>query len=43
MAFALVMADKQWGGYTTMAKNMLTVVAMNDFPRTGRSRGVTCT
>ena len=23
MAFALVMADKQWGGYTTVAKNML--------------------
>ena len=28
MAFALVMADKQWGGYTTTATTMLTTVAM---------------
>ena len=39
MAFALVMADKQWGGYTTTATNMLTTVAMNDFGTDGTIKG----
>src|SRR4029079_13613993 len=39
MAFALVMADKQWGGYTTTAKSMLTTVAMYDFAADGTIQG----
>ena len=39
MAFALVMADKQWGGYTTTATNMLTTVAMYDFGTDGTIKG----
>src|SRR5262252_2036955 len=39
MAFALVMADKQWGGYTTTATAMLTTVAMADFATDGSIQG----
>jgi endo-1,4-beta-D-glucanase Y len=39
MAFALVMADKQWGGYTTVATNMVNTVAMNDFATDGTIKG----
>jgi len=39
MAFALVMADKQWGGYTTTATDMLTKVAMYDFGTDGTIKG----
>ena len=39
MAFALVMADKQWGGYTTAAKDFLTIVAAKDFLTDGTIRG----
>ena len=39
MAFALVMADKQWGGYTTTATNMLNTVAMCDFGTDGTIKG----
>ena len=39
MAFALVMADKQWGGYTTTATTMLTTVAAKDFGTDGTIRG----
>jgi len=39
MAFALVMADKQWGGYTTTATNMLNTVAMYDFGTDGTIKG----
>jgi endo-1,4-beta-D-glucanase Y len=39
MAFALVMADKQWGGYTTTAKDMLTTVSMYDFATDGTIQG----
>jgi endo-1,4-beta-D-glucanase Y len=39
MAFALVMADKQWGGYTTTATNMLSKVAMYDFGTDGTIKG----
>jgi endo-1,4-beta-D-glucanase Y len=39
IAFALVMADKQWGGYTTAATNMLTTVAANDFGSDGTIKG----
>ena len=39
MALALVMADKQWGGYTTTATSMLTTVAMNDFGTDGTIKG----
>jgi endo-1,4-beta-D-glucanase Y len=39
MAFALVMADKQWGGYSTTAMNMLTTVAMYDFATDGTIQG----
>ena len=39
MAFALVMADKQWGGYTTTAINMLNTVAMYDFGTDGTIKG----
>jgi endo-1,4-beta-D-glucanase Y len=39
IAFALVMADKQWGGYTTVATNMLTTVASNDFGTDGTIKG----
>jgi endo-1,4-beta-D-glucanase Y len=39
MAFALVMADKQWGGYTATANDMLTKVAANDFGTDGTIKG----
>jgi endo-1,4-beta-D-glucanase Y len=39
MAFALVMADKQWGGYTTVAKDLLGKVAMGDFGADGTVKG----
>ncbi len=39
IAFALVMADKQWGGYTTTATNMLNTVAMWDFGTDGTIKG----
>jgi endo-1,4-beta-D-glucanase Y len=39
IAFALVMADKQWGGYTTTAINMLNTVAMWDFGTDGTIKG----
>jgi endo-1,4-beta-D-glucanase Y len=39
IAFALVMADKQWGGYTTTATNMLNTVAMYDFGTDGTIKG----
>ena len=39
IAFALVMADKQWGGYTTVANDMLTKVAANDFGADGTIKG----
>jgi endo-1,4-beta-D-glucanase Y len=39
MAFALVMADKQWGGYTTVAKDFIALVAMHDFQADGTIRG----
>ena len=39
MAFALVMADKQWGGYATVAASMLTTVAGNDFGTDGTIKG----
>jgi endo-1,4-beta-D-glucanase Y len=39
IAFALVMADKQWGGYTTIAMNELTKVAMHDFQADGTIKG----
>jgi endo-1,4-beta-D-glucanase Y len=39
MAFALVMADKQWGGYMTTATSMLTTVSMNDFATDGTIKG----
>jgi len=34
-----VMADKQWGGYTTTATNMLNTVAMYDFGTDGTIKG----
>jgi endo-1,4-beta-D-glucanase Y len=39
MAFALVMADKQWGGYSATANTMLTSVAANDFGTDGTIKG----
>jgi endo-1,4-beta-D-glucanase Y len=39
MAFALLLADKQWGGYTTVATNMISTVAMNDFGTDGTVKG----
>ena len=39
MVFALVMADKQWGGYMTAADNMLTIIAMNDYATDGTIKG----
>jgi endo-1,4-beta-D-glucanase Y len=39
MAFALVMADKQWGGYATTALAELTKVAANDFQADGTIKG----
>jgi endo-1,4-beta-D-glucanase Y len=39
MAFALVTADKQWGGYTTTATNMLTTIAQWDFGTDGTIKG----
>jgi endo-1,4-beta-D-glucanase Y len=39
MAFALVMADKQWGGYTTVAKALLAKILMFDFGTDGTIKG----
>jgi endo-1,4-beta-D-glucanase Y len=39
MAFALVMADKQWGGYTTTATTMLNTIAQYDFGTDGTIKG----
>jgi endo-1,4-beta-D-glucanase Y len=39
IAFALVMADKQWGGYTTTATNMINTVAAKDFGADGTIKG----
>jgi endo-1,4-beta-D-glucanase Y len=39
MAFALLLADKQWGGYTTVAKNMIGTVSTNDFGTDGTVKG----
>jgi endo-1,4-beta-D-glucanase Y len=39
IAFALVMADQQWGGYTTTATNMLNTVAQWDFGTDGTIKG----
>jgi endo-1,4-beta-D-glucanase Y len=39
MAFALLLADKQWGGYTTVATTMISTVAMNDFGTDGTVKG----
>ena len=39
MAFALLMADKQWGGYTTTATDILTTIAANDFGTDGTIKG----
>ncbi len=39
MAFALVMADKQWGGYTETAKDFIGRVASKDFTGDGTVRG----
>ena len=39
MAFALLMADKQWGGYSTVAMSMISTVATNDFGTDGTIKG----
>jgi len=39
MGFALVMADKQWGGYATVAKDFLSKVAKLDFEDDGTIKG----
>jgi len=39
MGFALVMADKQWGGYTSVAKDFLSKMAKNDFASDGTIKG----
>jgi endo-1,4-beta-D-glucanase Y len=39
MGFALVMADKQWGGYTTVAQAFLAKVLSNDFASDGTIKG----
>jgi len=39
MGFALVMADKQWGGYTSAAKDFLGKMATNDFASDGTIKG----
>lgn len=39
MGFALVMADKQWGGYTSVAKDFLGKMAKNDFASDGTIKG----
>jgi endo-1,4-beta-D-glucanase Y len=39
MGFALIMADKQWGGYTTVATDFIALVAMHDFQADGTIRG----
>ena len=39
MGFALVMADKQWGGYTSAAKDFLGKMAQNDFASDGTIKG----
>jgi len=39
MAFALIMADKQWGGYTETAKDFLAKVLEHDFHDDGTIRG----
>jgi endo-1,4-beta-D-glucanase Y len=39
MAFALVMADKQWGGYASAAKDFTAKVLAKDFSEDGTVRG----
>jgi endo-1,4-beta-D-glucanase Y len=39
MGFALVMADKQWGGYATVAKAFLGTMAKGDFETDGTIKG----
>src|SRR4029079_14340797 len=39
IGFALVMADKQWGGYTATAKAYLGVLSSNDFQADGTIKG----
>src|SRR5262249_17197143 len=39
MAFALVMADKQWGGYTTVAKDFIGKVLAGDFASDASIKG----
>lgn len=39
MAFALVQADKQWGGYTATAKAFIGLIAKNDFEADGTVKG----
>ncbi len=39
IGFALVMADKQWGGYTATAKAYLAVLSSNDFQSDGTIKG----
>jgi endo-1,4-beta-D-glucanase Y len=39
MGFALVMADKQWGGYSAVAKSFLQLVVKNDFESDGTVKG----
>jgi len=39
MGFALVMADKQWGGYTSVAKDFLGKMAKADFETDGTIKG----
>ena len=39
MGFALIMADKQWGGYADITKNFLGRVASKDFAGDGTIRG----
>jgi endo-1,4-beta-D-glucanase Y len=39
MGFALVMADKQWGGYTTAAQNFLSAMLAHDFNTDGSIKG----
>jgi endo-1,4-beta-D-glucanase Y len=39
MAFALLMADKQWGGYTSVAKDFIGKVATGDFGTDGTIKG----
>jgi endo-1,4-beta-D-glucanase Y len=39
MAFALIQADKQWGGYTSTAKAFVGLIAKNDFETDGTVKG----